>query len=284
MKGCYIVLLFCLSSRTAQTCCTSVDAMWNELKMLRDMVVEQRVELRGLESRMKDVEEKADEDRAKVLLLTMELGNMSEKVEEQRTELVATRNKISELEKENAVFSAELSAAGHRVEASEKEVDTLKGALSMTKDQVQLQKITVENLERANTGKIAFSVGLNSPLGYFETDTVLKYDKVFTNIGKAYNPTSGMFVAPIRGVYYFRFSAFGANNSQRVGVELYHNDQRVIRSDEYIAEGGHKNLSNALTLQLNEGDLVYMNLPKWLSLYDNSENHNTFSGFLLFSL
>lgn len=111
MKGSVvqIVLLFFLSSGTAQTPDPSIAAIWNELKMLRDMVhdlgntvVEQRVELRSLETRVKDTELQVEEEKVKVLLLTTELRYMLNKVEEQRAELVVTRNKMAELEKENA--------------------------------------------------------------------------------------------------------------------------------------------------------------------------------------
>lgn len=96
-----IALLFFLSSVKAQTSDPSIAAIWNELRMLRDIVVEQRVELRSLETRVRDAEVQAEEERSKVLLLTTELGNMLNEVKEQRAELVVTKNKMTELEKEN---------------------------------------------------------------------------------------------------------------------------------------------------------------------------------------
>lgn len=83
------VLLFFLSSGMAQTSDPPIADIWNELTTLKDMmhslgtmVVEQRVELRHLETKMRAVEFQAEEERNKVLLLTAELGFLLRKVEE----------------------------------------------------------------------------------------------------------------------------------------------------------------------------------------------------------
>lgn len=55
--------------------------IWTELRQLRDMVVEQNVELRNMETRLKDNEKLLDE---------------------QRLELIITKIKVEEVEKENA--------------------------------------------------------------------------------------------------------------------------------------------------------------------------------------
>lgn len=77
--------------------CTIAE-IWNELKKLKDMVhrletvvVEQRVELRNLETKMRESEVQAEEERSKVLPLTAEPGFMSKKVEVQRADLWVTK-------------------------------------------------------------------------------------------------------------------------------------------------------------------------------------------------
>lgn len=54
---------------------------------------------------------------------------------------------------------------------------------------------------------------------------------------------------------------------------MFNNDT----NDQY-----YEYISNALSLELDERDVVYMRLPAGRGLWDNSNNHNTFSGFLLF--
>ncbi|CAB1340929.1 unnamed protein product, partial [Coregonus sp. 'balchen'] len=105
-------------------------------------------------------------------------------------------------------------------------------------------------------------------VGPFNTDTTLIYSKVFTNTGSAYNPTTGIFTATVRGVYCIRFTAIELRNDQWMAVYLYHNDKRLMYSnDQDDGAGG--------------GGVVYMRLPSGQGLYDSNNNHNTFSGFLL---
>ena len=93
-----------------------------------------------------------------------------------------------------------------------------------------------------------------------------------------------MFIAPVRGVYYFRFTAFDYRDGELFGLQLYHNSQKIMSNWKRNANDNHVYLSNALTLQLDVGDLMYMQLPSGYGLSDNEDNHNTFSGFLLFSM
>ncbi|XP_041670540.1 uncharacterized protein LOC121527591 [Cheilinus undulatus] len=284
MSVAHITLLFFLSAGTAQTSDPAITAIWNELKMLRDMVVEQRVELKNLESRVRESEDKAEEERVKVLLLTVELGHISEKVEEQRAQ-------ISELQKENTEQETRLDGVDIRLTESEKEAEqqkmetkTLKADLNSTMIEVQLQNLSIEDLQKETEAKVAFSVALTGPVGPFNTDTHLKYDRILTNVGNAYNPTSGTFTAPIRGVYYFRFTAFEYRKTHTFGVYIYHNDQQLMANGEHNVYEGNEFFSNAFVLELNEGDLVYMKLPSGWTLYDSGNNQTSFSGFLLFRL
>ena len=49
-------------------------------------------------------------------------------------------------------------------------------------------------------------------------------------------------------------------------------------------DGTWKYFSNALALELQEGDEVYMMLPLGYGLYDNYSKHTTFTGFLIFPM
>ena len=49
---------------------------------------------------------------------------------------------------------------------------------------------------------MSFSAKLSSILKINNTD-VIKFDDVLTNVGNAYNPTSGKFIAPFNGSYLF---------------------------------------------------------------------------------
>ncbi|XP_062273496.1 complement C1q-like protein 2 [Scomber scombrus] len=146
----------------------------------------------------------------------------------------------------------------------------------------------VEELKRQNADrpKVAFSLGLTDDgrIGPFNTDITLKFSKVFTNFGQAYSPTTGLFTAPVRGVYYFSFTMVDTRYNVWSYVYLYHNNKRVSWNENYNVEYGRNIFSNSLVLQLEKGDVVYMVLPASSSVFDDTYNRTTFNGFLLFPL
>ncbi|XP_023282019.1 complement C1q tumor necrosis factor-related protein 3-like [Seriola lalandi dorsalis] len=169
---------------------------------------------------------------------------------------------------------AELNVLKTRLTSSESELQELRG---------QLQTLST-NTERS---KVAFSAALTDSglLGPFNTDTTIVYSNVFTNIGKAYNPITGIFTAPVKGVYYFRFTGMDYRSAVHMGAALYKNNQRIMLTYEINVNNGYfEHMSNGVTLELEKGDVVFLRLPANKGLYDNNESHNTFSGFLLFTL
>uniref|UniRef100_A0A8C7QSM6 C1q domain-containing protein n=1 Tax=Oncorhynchus mykiss TaxID=8022 RepID=A0A8C7QSM6_ONCMY len=230
--------------------------IWDEMKGLRDMVMEQREKLRTMEGRVTACEGEVETQKNTVMDL--------------RIQLMVTKAKVAELEKDNAGNIA-LEA---RLSASERELTTTRN--------------DVEELKRQSTDrpKVAFSAaGLNDkgPIGPFNTDANLVYTRVITNIGKAYSPITGAFTAPVRGVYYIRFTA-AQHGLGYMGISMLKNGQATMSNYHYNSHGYWIHLSNGVILELEEGDVVYMRLPASFRLYDNSYNQNIFSGFLLFTV
>ncbi|XP_067342071.1 cerebellin-1-like isoform X3 [Channa argus] len=216
--------------------------IWEELRDLRDMVVEQTVELRNT-----------------------------------KDELQTQKDKVASFDKEIAVMSSRLAAVENKVTAITLELEA-------TKAEQQLKKQKAEEAERLNTEsrKVAFSAALTTAgkIGPFNTETQLIYKRVFTNIGGGYNSDTGIFTAPVKGVYYFRFTAFNNKNGEWLAVNLYHNSQKILHNSELA--NGHTSISNGLVLQLEQGSTVSLRLQINCGLYDDTSSLNTFSGFLLF--
>ncbi|XP_059211495.1 complement C1q-like protein 2 [Centropristis striata] len=234
------------------------------------MVVELKVELRNVQAAVTDSESQVEELKAELMvtnvyveLLQRDNSVQAADLKSLETGLTATESKTSHLETENAVCCSLQT----RLSSSESRIETL---------------------ERENTGderKVAFYTALTDSghVGPFNTDITLKYSRVFTNIGDAYNPSTGFFTAPVRGVYYFQFTLSG-NQTGSMGVKVYKNNLMIMWNGEYKEEAGLEYVTNSVVLELMAGDEIHLVLPSSHSLYDNTNKQNTFSGSLLFTL
>lgn len=272
--------------------------LWAELKELRDMVVEQRVELRNMR-------EKMDEQRAELKSTQNKLEDMERENSALASRMTASENELStmkvnlqrygnELEQLQRDNTEVLTAIVDSVAASEKTVDDLQRENSkqttqlsaigawMNDTESQLEELQKEGAQRP---KVAFSAALTNSgqVGPFASGTTLIYKKVLSNFGQAYNSATGIFTAPVKGMYYFRFTAFDYHNSVNSAVGLFRNGNLMLLNEIYI-KNGRQYFSNALTLQLEKGDTVSLRLIAQSQLHDDSYNQNTFTGFLLFSM
>lgn len=165
--------------------------------------------------------------------------------------------------------------------------------------------------------KVAFSAGLLASglqqTGPFESRTTLIYKKIFTNTENAYDSNTGnlchshcfivlimmfkyilkhiqseficlagIFTAPVKGVYFFRFYAH-AHSTKQMAVSLYKNDQ--IQCSVFTEKPEtNTNASNGVVLSLEKGDRVSTQLWENSWVYDDYNSFTSFSGFLLFPL
>ncbi|KAM9467166.1 complement C1q-like protein 4 isoform 1-T1 [Salvelinus alpinus] len=145
-----------------------------------------------------------------------------------------------------------------------------------------------------DTSMVAFSVALRPPPGVpmesgygnngpSTSATTLIFGEVITNIGDGYNCYTGVFTAPKRGVYYFTFTVYCWSNGNQVGAAMYKDGKEILFAWLGAKKGSNEDfVTNAITLQLERGNAVYMRLPEGFVITSReSSNVTTFSGFLL---
>ncbi|XP_042258021.1 uncharacterized protein LOC121889862 [Thunnus maccoyii] len=268
--------------------------IWAELKELRDMVIQHSLELQKLEQENTAIQARLTASESKNEVLEAKMNASENVIVELKRDIMVLEARMSsnelqveELKRENAgkkkkkkvkTSNADLLA---RVTGTENKSTVLEARMSSNENEVE--ELKRENADRL---KVAFSVSLTDAghVGPFNTETTLKFSKVFTNIGQAYNPTTGIFTAPVRGAYYFRFTLWDTHTSTWMGANLYHNKKRMMYSSDITDSNGNVSVSNALILQLEKGDVIYMTLGTDHRVSDQYVNRTTFDGFLLFPL
>uniref|UniRef100_A0AAY5EAA3 C1q domain-containing protein n=1 Tax=Electrophorus electricus TaxID=8005 RepID=A0AAY5EAA3_ELEEL len=175
--------------------------------------------------------------------------------------------------------------------------DTTSPHLDVTTELVNLRdriteiRMELRYMEKENAGntsikksQVAFSASLADSVGPFNVDSTIVYPKVITNVGQAYNLFTGIFTAPVRGIYYIGFTACGNADSNAMALNLYKNSDLLTNLAKY-SNGYMTYFSGGVTVQLEAGDVVYTQLPANSKLYDDHINNRTvFSGFLVITV
>uniref|UniRef100_A0A667Z6X6 C1q domain-containing protein n=1 Tax=Myripristis murdjan TaxID=586833 RepID=A0A667Z6X6_9TELE len=185
------------------------------------------------------------------------------------------------LEENLGITVQKMASVEAKLETCNRQAEELKKTNQAQDEQLKVLQETTA----ISQAKVAFSAALGSPMGPFQQDTPLKYERILSNIGSGYNPATGIFTAMVRGMYYFRYTMYNNNSGQPNSiVSLMMNSQRVVSTWDTEGNDNHDSATNAAVLQLAAGDSVFVKLYANRVVYDDGYYYNTFSGFLLFTL
>ncbi|XP_071331108.1 uncharacterized protein [Trachinotus anak] len=248
--------------------------IWAELRNLRDMVVEQKIELRHLLARV---------TAAESLVEALQKENTAMKAR-----MTAAESLAEELQMESDAQTAELAVAQQRFNTLQQRLTDSERDVEELEKQQEGQKAIVQQLQDTNrVRKLAFSASLlASGEGNTNAEDFVQliYRNVFTNIGNHYNSHTGYFTAPVRGVYYFRFTGHVAHTDWGTGMRIVKNGHSMVFTGERhtTSTDPEDSISNGVVLQLEVGDVVSVQLSG--DVWDDHYHRTTFSGFLLFLL
>ncbi|XP_041698454.1 uncharacterized protein LOC121535445 [Coregonus clupeaformis] len=258
------------STHSQQTCQPDIHTVLREMS---NMMAEQRVELShtktelgAMEARLRDSESRLTASESRLTASESRLTASESQVEELKVQL---KSKVEELTKRNEAQAVKLISMETRSNITESHVEVLK--------------------RNSQDRKLAFSASLEAPgqhgnTGPFNTGITLVYRNIYSNIGNAYNPTTGIFTAPVRGLYLFRFYIYGGGDNSVPTTATLHKNGHQIASAHAVQASGGINSSNGVSVLLEVGDVVYMHLLAGRKIYDNTNRHSTFSGHLLFTM
>ena len=111
----------------------------------------------------------------------------------------------------------------------------------------------------------------------------LTFDSCTCNATGAMDPKSGIFTAPLNGVYLFSFNVC-SHDMKKVLVSMKRNDAEIASIYDQNHVDNHKNsmAGNTIVTELLKGDRIQLYLYTFTGLLDKEANHLTqFSGVLL---
>ncbi|CAG2189138.1 COL8A [Mytilus edulis] len=108
---------------------------------------------------------------------------------------------------------------------------------------------------------------------------VIKFDKVVTNIRKGYNPTTGIFTAPIAGVYQFSYTVMSLSGKHLV-VYLSHNN--IQQQTTWLKGSSYETGTTNIILNLKKEDQVAVKSEGSRTIHtDKNYPYSWFSGYLI---
>ena len=143
----------------------------------------------------------------------------------------------------------------------------------------------------ATSARPAFSAYHNFTSGDNGLTGTIIFNATTSNVGSHYNTSTGIFTAPIAGLYQFNFVGFGCDDT--VGSYLGNNSAYVTLINQttsanltrsYSANSGasnYPNLSFSCAHQLAANDEVYISVGGRYVYTDASDLYLTFSGYLV---
>ena len=85
-------------------------------------------------------------------------------------------------------------------------------------------------------------------------------------------------------MYYFSYHHHHSTHTRHGNhAFLYKNTQRIAATNAFNTDGSF-NTGNGVTVQLEQGDEVYVNLNSGALLFDNGDHFSNFNGIMLFTL
>ncbi|XP_063043595.1 caprin-2-like [Engraulis encrasicolus] len=204
------------------------------------MVVDLKATLRYTQDDVKILEAENAVVKERLVVSETKVGTLERMLQDTKAEMkIEVDNLKKELAAQDTAHEQELATLKTRLAASEAGIDDLKvenaereAELTAVETRLDITESEVENLktEIKAAPKVAFSACLINS-GYIEagnTDLNLVFRKVITNVGEAYSSTTGFFTAPVRGVYYFRFTVMDILNSRNIYIKMFRNGKQLM--------------------------------------------------------
>ncbi|CAN0425575.1 unnamed protein product [Lampetra fluviatilis] len=131
------------------------------------------------------------------------------------------------------------------------------------------------------TVRVAFSAARTVNFTPGILDQPIVFDLIISNLGEAFDVTTGRFLCPSNGTYVFIFHILKLAVNVPLYINLMRNDEVLVSAYANDGAPDHETASNHAVLQLVTGDNIWLRVHRG-TIYGSSWKYSTFSGYLLY--
>ncbi|XP_053393005.1 complement C1q-like protein 4 [Mercenaria mercenaria] len=138
-------------------------------------------------------------------------------------------------------------------------------------------------------GPVAFTAAISpKAVDHVGANATITFETVITNIGGGYNNITGVFVAPLSGLYMFSCSLLdaveGKHGTDKLHAEIVQNDKVLARVFAHADNHNRDQGAQTIFVQVNQGDRIFIRSVDNDDLGLGGDLYSTFSGYLLMQL
>ena len=193
---------------------------------------------------------------------------------------VAQNSRSTKIENKHLSSSENLKAVSNRLDEAMTLIKKLELELKNTTDILDIteknlrEKIAVSNRSNVNSKAIYFHYVLSNK----QTSTgIVKFNHLLsTSSENGYNPSSGKFIVPEDGVYYFFLQYYIWSSSAWSSSAIFVDGKIKSRTN---STPSNNNISCSLTITLQKNQEVYVKLEKGQMYGSSSDPLTSFQGF-----
>ncbi|KAH3835170.1 hypothetical protein DPMN_108517 [Dreissena polymorpha] len=250
---CLIIVCTCVYASDKRTSNVNIDSVpLKEIRKHEDVLSL----LTSMQARLEALERQGQHDRERISSLEKEITKLYE-------HCLTVNDEESHTDERTHIMSSLLSKAKPRM-AKRLDGNNFKNNTGnvidthVLQDQMQTQKVRRIRSKRSTAGQVAFSAYLSHPIDPLPSGQVIKCDQTLLNDGAGYNRFTGIFTAPVSGVYLLSFSI---NSYRETHVKLLVDGANTadVVSDPYQTMTEFEIMtSNTILVKLSSGQSVWM--------------------------